>query len=131
MDVVSDVLRAIPLSGLVTFHTELTAPWGLAVPPAPALTKLFDLGTRRLIPFHAVAKGHCLSLLDGSDDCLEEGDVVMYPRGDAHVLASDAQAVPTPVGGLLPLPPPDVLLGPRHGGGAGITEPDRDPLHIG
>lgn len=121
MDVVSDVLRAVRLSGLVTFHTELTAPWGLAVPPAPALTKLFDLGTRRLIPFHAVAKGHCLSLLDGSDDGLEEGDVVMYPRGDAHVLASDAQAVPTPVGGLLPPLASDRLAVLRHGGGGAMT----------
>src|SRR5262249_20531153 len=101
MDVVSDVLRVIRLSGVVTFHTELTAPWGLPVPPATARAKMLELETRRLIPFHAVAKGSCLSLLDDTER-LEEGDVVMFPHGDAHVLGSDESVVPTPVGGLLP-----------------------------
>jgi AraC-like DNA-binding protein len=113
-------LRAIRLSGIVTFHTELTAPWGLAVPPASTLAKMFQVGTRRLIPFHAVAKGRCLSLLDGTDR-LEEGDVVMYPHGDAHVLASDESVAPTPVGGLLPPISPEELAVVRHGGGGSMT----------
>jgi AraC-like DNA-binding protein len=120
MDVVSDVLRAVRLSGLVTFHTELTAPWGLAVPPARMLAQVFGLGTRRLIPFHAVAKGGCLSLLDGVER-LGEGDVVMYPQGDAHVLASDATVAPTPVGGLLPALGAEELAVVRHGGGGPLT----------
>jgi AraC family transcriptional regulator, alkane utilization regulator len=120
MDVVSDVLRVIRLSGVVTFHTELTDPWGLAVPPTTALAKMLQLGSRRLIPFHAVAKGRCLSLLDGTE-LLEEGDVVMYPHGDAHVLASDGTVVPTPVGGLLPPLSEDELSVVRHGGGGTMT----------
>lgn len=120
MDVVSDVLRAIRLSGLVTFHTELTAPWGLEVPPTATLSQMLQLGSRRLIPFHAVAKGACVSLLDGREQ-LAEGDVVMYPHGDAHVLASDDHAVPTPVGGLLPPLSPDELAVVRHGGGGTMT----------
>ena len=120
MDVVSDVLRAIRLSGLVTFHTELTAPWGLAVPPAATLAELFGLETRRLIAFHAVATGSCISLLDGATR-LEEGDVVMYPQGDAHVLASDERVAPTPVGGLLPPITEDEPMVVRHGGGGSLT----------
>jgi AraC-like DNA-binding protein len=120
MDVVSDVLRAIRLSGIVTFHTELTAPWGLAVPPAAMLAPVFGLETRRLIPFHAVAKGSCVSLLDGPAR-LDEGDVVMYPQGDAHVLASDAAVTPTPVGPILPPITADQLAVVRHGGGGALT----------
>ncbi len=120
MDVVSDVLRAVRLSGLVTFHTELTAPWGLEVPPTTTLAKMLQLGSRRLIPFHAVAKGDCVSLLDGHEP-LTEGDVVMYPHGDAHVLASDARVVPTPVGGLLPSLAAEELAVVRHGGGGTMT----------
>ena len=45
----------------------------------------------------------------------------MYPRGDAHVLASDAPAVPTPVGGLLPPLTSDRLAVLRHGGGGAMT----------
>jgi AraC family transcriptional regulator, alkane utilization regulator len=120
MDVVSDVLRAIRLSGLVTFHTELTAPWGLSVPPAATMTQMFQLGTRRLIPFHAVAKGRCLSLLNATE-VLEEGDVVMYPHGDAHVLASDELIVPTPVDRVLPAISPTELAIVRHGGGGTVT----------
>ena len=120
MDVVSDVLRVVRLSGVVVFHTELTAPWGLAVPPAAALAKMLGLDARRLIPFHAVASGSCVSVLDGVAH-LGEGDVVMYPQGDAHVLASDATVVPTPVGGLLPALSPEQLAIVRHGGGGTLT----------
>ncbi|MEO6028900.1 MAG: AraC family transcriptional regulator [Candidatus Binatia bacterium] len=120
MDVISDVLRVIRLSGVVVFHTELTAPWGLAVPPATALGKLLDLETRRLIAFHAVATGSCVSLLDGIER-LDEGDVVMYPRGDGHVLASDPTVAPTPVGGLLPPLSPEQLAIVKHGGGGSMT----------
>jgi AraC-like DNA-binding protein len=155
MDVVSDVLRAVRLSGVVVFHTELTAPWGLAVPPASVLAPTFGLGSRRLIPFHAVAAGGCVSVVadgssierrgdsaierrgdsaidsrgdsaiesrgDSSIDTLVAGDVVMYPQGDAHVLASDASVAPTPVGGLLPPLSPEQLAVLKHGGGGSLT----------
>lgn len=159
MDVVSDVLRAVRLSGVVVFHTELTAPWGLAVPPASALAPTFGLGSRRLIPFHAVAAGGCVSVVaddpaveaaiesrgdassatrvdspiesrsgapiatrsGASIDTLVVGDVIMYPQGDAHVLASDASVAPTPVGGLLPPLSPEQLAVVRHGGGGPLT----------
>jgi AraC-like DNA-binding protein len=139
MDVVSDVLRAVRLSGVVVFHTELTAPWGLAVPPASALGPTFGLGSRRLIPFHAVAAGGCVSVVadeaaleprsgssitphgGASIETLVTGDVVMYPQGDAHVLASDASVVPTPVGGLLPPLTAEQLAVLKHGGGGALT----------
>lgn len=139
MDVVSDVLRAVRLSGVVVFHTELTAPWGLAVPPASVLAPAFGLGSRRLIPFHAVAAGGCVSVVaddssvespsdssiesrsDSSVETLVTGDVVMYPQGDAHVLASDASVAPTPVGGLLPPLSPEQLAIVKHGGGGALT----------
>ncbi len=120
MDVVSDVLRAIRLSGLVTFYTELTAPWGIAVPPAAALATLLPLEPRRLIAFHAVAEGSCLAVLDGAER-LEPGDVVMYPQGDGHVLASDEAVVPTPVVRLLPPTTPEQFAVIRHGGGGAMT----------
>lgn len=120
MDVISDVLRVVRLSGVVVFHTELTAPWGLSVPPASGLGALLQLETRRLIAFHAVAAGSCISRLDGIER-LEEGDVVMYPHGDAHVLASDETIAPTPVGGLLPPLSPEQLAVVKHGGGGSLT----------
>jgi AraC-like DNA-binding protein len=121
MDVVSDVLRAVRLSGVVVFHTELTAPWGLAVPPAATMASLLHLESRHLIGFHAVARGRCISVLDGAET-LNEGDVVMYPHGDAHVLASDASVAPTPVGGLLPPPSADGPPVVKHGGGGSMTQ---------
>lgn len=120
MDVISDVLRAIRLSGVVVFHTELTAPWGLAVPPAALLAKVLGLDAHRVIPFHAVAQGSCVSLLDGPQR-LQAGDVVMYPQGDPHVLASDEAVAPTPVGGLLPPTPPEQIAIVKHGGGGAMT----------
>ncbi len=126
MDVVSDVLRAVRLSGVVTFRTELGAPWGIDVPPAAELGPMLDLGARRLIAFHAVTEGACVSRVPDREarqriDRLAEGDVVMYPHGDGHVLASDETVAPVPVDGIIPPRTDDRPPVVRHGGGGPTT----------
>jgi len=88
-DVLSDVLRAVRLSGAVYFDFELSSPWVREAPPARDLAGLVMPGAERVIEYHVVAGGSCWGQAIGHDPIrLEEGDVIVFPRGDAHVLSS-------------------------------------------
>ena len=88
-DVLSDVLRAIRLSGAVYFDFELSSPWVREAPPARELAGLVMPGAERVIEYHVVAAGSCWGHAIGQAPIhLDEGDVIMFPRGDAHVLSS-------------------------------------------
>lgn len=97
MDVLSEVLRVIRLSGAVHFCAEFSRPWA-AISSVPEL-----LATRHrpdaacIIPFHVVTRGHCMiSCSQLPPIPLVAGDVIIFPRGDQHVMASDAGLVPVP-----------------------------------
>jgi len=88
-DVLSDVLRAVRLTGAVYFDFELSSPWVREAPPARDLAGLVMPGAQRVIEYHIVARGSCWGQALGHDPIrLSEGDVIVFPRGDAHVLSS-------------------------------------------
>jgi AraC-like DNA-binding protein len=97
-DPLSDVLRAVKLTGAVFFDVEAFAPWAGATPPGPAIAAKMLPGVQHLISYHVVAEGECwATLLDGPPATrLGAGDVVVFPHGDAHVLASEPGARATP-----------------------------------
>ncbi len=89
-DVLSDVLRAVRLTGAVYFDFELSSPWVREAPPARELAGLVMPGAQRVIEYHVVARGSCWGHVVGDEPMrLGEGDVIVFPRGDAHVLSSE------------------------------------------
>lgn len=82
MDVLSDILSALRLQGVLYFSTDFRPPWGLRVP-----------SHRRVARFHLVVRGTCWVRVvgsDGADDELvhiETGDLILIPHGAEHVLA--------------------------------------------
>jgi AraC-like DNA-binding protein len=77
MDLLSAVLRELRFESAAYRWIELGAPFRVC----------FD--TPGLRGVHLVARGECeLVLHDGSVDRLAAGDLVIFPRGDAHVLRS-------------------------------------------
>ena len=77
MDVLGDVLHSIHLRGTVYFQLDFSAPWGMKM----------DAGS--LAQFHIVVRGACWlesATLD-APLALSTGDVLMFPHGDAHILA--------------------------------------------
>jgi AraC-like DNA-binding protein len=89
-DVLSDVLRAVRLAGAVYFDFELSSPWVREAPPARELAGVVLPGAQRVIEYHVVAQGRCWGQAIGDTPiALEEGDVIVFPRGDAHVLSSE------------------------------------------
>lgn len=88
-DVLSDVLRAVRLTGAVYFDFELTSPWVAAAPPSSELVSKVIPGAQRLIMYHLIARGACWGHALGDEPMrLREGDFIVFPQGDPHVLSS-------------------------------------------
>jgi AraC-like DNA-binding protein len=115
MDVLSDVLRAVQLTGAVFFDMESHSPWVGTTPEASVIAGIVMPEAEHIICFHALVAGSCwVELTDRSDPAirLEAGDIVVIPKGDAHVLSSspglrgDANmaAYHRPPGQSLPMP---------------------------
>ncbi|HJS58200.1 MAG TPA: AraC family transcriptional regulator [Vicinamibacteria bacterium] len=88
-DVLSDVLRAVRLTGAVYFDFELSSPWVREAPPSREIAAKVMPDAQRVIEYHLIARGSCWGHAVGMEPIrLREGDVIMFPRGDGHVLSS-------------------------------------------
>ncbi|HTE81633.1 MAG TPA: AraC family transcriptional regulator [Reyranella sp.] len=94
MDVLSDVLRAVRLTGAVYFVIDASSPWVGESPSTAEIAAAVMPGAEHVVSFHAVMSGSCwASLGDGSGSPLRinEGDVVVFPGGAPNVLASSPE----------------------------------------
>jgi AraC-like DNA-binding protein len=88
-DVLSDVLRAVRLTGAVFFDFELSSPWVAEAPPSCEIADTVMPGAQRVIEYHLIARGACWGHAVGDEPIrLREGDVIVFPQGDSHVLSS-------------------------------------------
>jgi len=88
-DVLSDVLRAVRLTGAVFFDFELSSPWVAEAPPSRQIAAKVMPGAQRVIEYHLIARGNCWGNAIGQQPIhLREGDLIVFPQGDAHVLSS-------------------------------------------
>ena len=95
-DALSDLLRVIRLDGAHFFTVEAVPPWGIGTPPVRTLTPRVLPEAEHLIPYHIVSEGRCFGAAFGEAPVeLVEGDVIVFPHGDAHLMSSarDARAV--------------------------------------
>ena len=77
------------LSGAVYFDFELSSPWVLEAPPSSEIASTVMPGSQHVIEYHLVARGACWAHAVGQPPArLREGDFIVFPQGDAHVLAS-------------------------------------------
>ncbi|MDX2051791.1 MAG: AraC family transcriptional regulator [Polyangiaceae bacterium] len=90
MDTLSEVLRAVRLTGAVFFSIDASAPWAADAPEGQAVVPHIMPGAEHVIEYHVVTRGSCWGgLLDQPPVLLEAGDVIVFPQGDAHVLSSE------------------------------------------
>lgn len=89
VDVLSDVLRAVRLTGTTYFHFELSAPWVVESPPSREIAGTVMPAAQRVIEYHLIARGSGWGHALGEQPRrLREGDLIIFPHGDAHVLSS-------------------------------------------
>ncbi len=110
MDVLSDILHTVHLSGTLLGRAEFSAPWGATSEGMSAPV------------FHMILSGHGFITLEGETPVpIATGDLIMMPHGHTHCLQSDPSAPVTKFTDLMvgsPLRKPEVM---RSGGGGAIT----------
>ena len=99
MDVLSDVLREVRLTGAVYFDVHAGAPWVAATPGSASICADVMPEFEHVIGFHVVLDGRgWAQLIDKSQAAirLDAGDAVIIARGDGHSICSEpgTNAVP-------------------------------------
>lgn len=89
-DTLSDVLRAVRLTGAVFFDVHTRAPWVMEAPSSAEIAPLVMPGAGQVIEYHLITDGTCYSgLAGGVAHKLEAGDLIIFPQGDRHVLSDE------------------------------------------
>jgi AraC-like DNA-binding protein len=104
MDLLSELLGVIRLTGAVFLEMELRAQWSYLTAPARAIADVLMPEADHVIPYHLLLEGTCYArLTDGEFVEFSAGELVMFPAGDRHVLATandrSAQLPPTEITG--------------------------------
>ena len=122
MDVLTDVLRVVRLSGAVFFVAEFSSPWAVESPSSNSLASFIMPRAECFTLFHVLAEGSCwVKVKDEPPLKMEAGDVLAVPQGDEHVMGSDLAQKPLPVKVLLPEIPWPGMPNVIHGGGGEVT----------
>lgn len=88
-DTLSDLLRAVRFRGALFYYIDGASPWVAEAPPARDIIPAILPGAEHMIEFHGIVKGSCWAAITGESPLrLEEGDVVLFPQGDPHVMSS-------------------------------------------
>ena len=86
-DPLGETLHLLRLTGTLYCRSELTAPWGIDMPPFEGH-----------MMFHVVTAGHCWLEAEGEQPrLLQQGSLALVPRGNGHSIRS------SPTGDLVPL----------------------------
>jgi AraC-like DNA-binding protein len=98
VDVLSDVLRVVRLSGAVFFTADFSSPWAIESPMPDRLAATVVPHAESLVLFHILVEGDCeVVCADHPTTTMEAGDVIVFPRGDQHVMRSQPGATATPL----------------------------------
>ena len=88
-DALSDVLKAVRLTGAAFFDVVACSPWVAEQPTREMVLPKVLPGASHLISYHVVTEGRCYAAMLGEDAVLvEEGEVIVFTKGDAHVMSS-------------------------------------------
>ena len=95
MDALSEILRVVRLVSAIFINAKFTAPWCYQSPCADAAAPLLEPGAERVVIFHLLTEGECfVEIADQPPLHLRAGDVVLFPKGDAHRMTSAPGLLP-------------------------------------
>jgi AraC family transcriptional regulator, alkane utilization regulator len=122
-DILSDILRIVRFSGAITLRPELSAPWAIQSLPNADFAAALQVHTKHFLPFHIMVAGNCwIQAIDGPRTLLSEGDIIIFPHGDVHILGDRLDREPVLVSHLLPDPPWTEPLLMKYGGGGEVSK---------
>jgi AraC-like DNA-binding protein len=118
MDVLSDVLRVVRLSGAVFFTADFSSPWGIESPIPEMLGPALMPQAECIVLFHILVDGECEVECHGHPvTTMEGGDVIVFPRGDQHTMHSRGSTTSTPLTSIVSVGRHDEPLQLSYGGG--------------
>jgi AraC-like DNA-binding protein len=89
VDPLSDVLRAVRLTGAYFYMVEATHPWSTLTVEATKLVPRVHPAADHLISYHVLTGGRCWGGVAGNEQILmQPGDAIVFPHGDANLLSS-------------------------------------------
>jgi len=91
MDILSDVLRAVRLTGAIFFDNYVQAPFVGGSPHTKTIAGRVMPEAQHVIQFHALLAGSCwAALMDDPTNSahLEAGEIAIFPMGDGNVMSS-------------------------------------------
>jgi len=122
MDALTEALRAVRLTSALFFSGEFAAPWRFITAAQDELAPIVSPESDRLVLFHLITDGEATARTDGHDDlALTAGDIVVFPRGDAHELWSGRTSKLFPGARLLPKLVKGELSAEKWGGTGAVT----------
>jgi AraC-like DNA-binding protein len=92
LDVLSDVLRAVRLTGAIYFDVTARTPWVAETPAASNICANVMPDFEHVVAFHIMMDGACWAqVADLSEPALrlEAGDAVIFMDGDSHFMGSE------------------------------------------
>lgn len=92
MDVLSEVLRGVRMSGAIYFDVRPRAPWSAETPPLAHIRKRVMPQSEFVVGFHIILDGWCWAQLGDESEPpirIEEGDAILFTHGDGHVLGTE------------------------------------------
>jgi len=122
MDVLSEVLRVVRLSGAVHFRGEFTQPWAFSSSPPEMLAARLKIPEGSVTPFHVFIEGRCVVTSGNLPPVeTEPGDVIIVPRGDQHAMASETGLKPVPIKDIYAPSSSGLIEDLRYGGGGACS----------
>jgi AraC-like DNA-binding protein len=88
-DVLSDLLKTVRLTGAVFFDVVAKSPWVAEQPDSKLVLPKVLPNADHLISYHVVTQGRCYATMLGEEPIeVEAGEVIVFTRGDPHMLSS-------------------------------------------
>jgi len=88
-DTLSDVLHTVRLRGAVFFYISGGRRWAAEAPASRDIAPVVMPGAEHVMEYHVVTRGDCWAGIVGEPPVrLSQGDIILFPHGDAHVVSS-------------------------------------------
>jgi AraC-like DNA-binding protein len=121
MDALSELLRAVKLSGAMFFKSSCSSPWCLNSPPSRSFLPYIRSKATHVIEFHHLTEGTGYVRVGEEITPLTAGDIVMMPHGDAHEMGAGTGGKPIDGNAALPALWTGKLALADFGGGGAVT----------
>jgi AraC-like DNA-binding protein len=92
MDALSELLRAVKLSGAMFYVAECSKPWRVLAPPSKTLGKYVAANASHVIEFHLATRGSGYVRVGEETTPFAAGDLFMIPHGDPHEMGNGTGA---------------------------------------